>query len=191
MTERPALGDFTRPQQKAPTAALDQQGVELKKEESEIKAALKPMEAHEAALKEVGVTKEQASEIIDSILLQGYYQERFKITNKISGVFRSRVYADTERLQSWMEATRPAYEATIQETTFRYLLAASISEFNGEKFLFPKKEDTLEEADRLFNIRLRYIRAMPDALVSLLYQKLSKFDQKLAVCLQTGAIANF
>lgn len=151
----------------------------------------KPLEKYEERLKEVGVTKEEAAVIVDSVLTHGFYEEDIPITKRFKVRFRTRQYADTLRLNNFLEQTRPAYQAHYQEAVFNFSLASSLREYGAQSFEHPKKDTTEKGADALFNARLTFVQGLPDAMVRLLYEKLGRWDDKIRVCLEEGAIENF
>lgn len=183
MSQKPPIGDFK--------VHAAQQDAKIDKDARETEAALKPHETYAAALKTIGVTREDAAEIMDNVLFKGYHTEKYVLSPRTSVTFRSRQYTDTERLQAYLEATRPMYDSSISEITYRYLLAGSLAAFKTDTFEFPDANTPAEKANALFETRLAYIRALPDVVVRILFDKLRKFDEKLSVCLQTGSVENF
>lgn len=207
MDDMPSIGDFSRPlvdQVKQPqagqppqppspneqrlTAAEQKVATEAKQAEEQ----KKPLELYEQKLKEFNITREEAARIIDTYLMKGYYEEPFALTNRIKGAFRTRAYADTQRLQEHLERTRPAYSEHYQEAVFLYSTAASLTRLGNTVFNFPDPtKTTKEEIEKAFETRLAYIQSLGDTFVRLLYQKLSKFDEKVRAVLDEGALENF
>jgi len=193
------LGDFTKPAvppkqpaQSSPTAEkLSEAENALKKEADEAEKSLKPMASYEDRLKEIGVTREQAAHIVDEVLLKGSYSEEIPLTSRITVRFRTRLYRDTQRMQSYLEVARPTYEAHYNEIIFKYSLAASIVKFGSDVFDHPGRKASGEEIEKSFQTRLTFVENLPDVTLRLLYTKLGKFDNKIRICLEEGAIENF
>lgn len=207
---RPTIGSFDKPADPTPAAPapaaekasaapasgptaekLKEREVQLGVEASAAEAQAKPMSAYEEALKVVGLTREQAARIAADYIDDGYYEEEFQITEKARGRFRTRAYADTRRLYSHYEVTRPQYAATMEEDKWRYLLAGSLAEWRGKKFQFPEMSTSRDEADKMFQARLTVVDNLTDPVVRLLFEKLEKFDQKVQVALREGSVENF
>jgi len=197
--EEVRIGDFSRPvvppkkaAQSSPTAdKLTEAETALKTEADETEKKIKPLETYEERLKEVGVTKEQAAFIVDEVLLKGCYSEEISLTSRVSVKFRTRLYRDTQRMQSYLEVSRPTYEAHYSEIVFKYSLAAALEKFGADVFKHPTKASTGDEIEKSFQTRLTYVENLPDITLRLLYTKLGRFDRKIRVCLEEGAIENF
>jgi hypothetical protein len=197
--EEVRIGDFSKPvvppkksAQASPTAEkLTEAEDILKKEADEAEKSLKPMASYEDRLKEIGVTREQAAFIVDEVLLKGCYSEEIHLTSRISVRFRTRLYRDTQRMQSYLEVSRPSYEAHYNEIIFKYSLASSLEKFGGDKFDHPNRKASGEEIEKSFQTRLTFVENLPDVTLRLLYTKLGKFDGKVRICLEEGAIENF
>ncbi len=207
--DRPRIGDFTRPSPlpavkteaavtpPAPTptgetaARLEATEKRLEKEAEAAEKEVKPLQAYEEALKLAGMSRDEASNIFDQYLENGYYIEEFQLSARIKGKFRSRAYADTLRLQDYLEITQPKFQSTQQEATFRYLLAGSLVKFHKKDLPFPEGETPKKDRDKAFDERLQYIDGLGDAIVRLLFEKLQVFDQRVAVALREGSVPNF
>ena len=189
----PPKANKTMPTMPASPAAdkLDRVEGLLQAEADETERNIKPLETYEERLKELGVTKEQASKIVDEVLLKGCYTETVPLTSRISAKFRTRLYRDTQRMQNHLESARPTYEAHYNEIIFKYSLAASLEQFAQDRFEHPKKNASGDEIEKSFMTRLTYIENLPDVTLRLLYTKLGKFDNKVRICLEEGAIENF
>jgi hypothetical protein len=66
-------------------------------------AALQPMLSYEQRLKEINVSREKAAQIIDAVLLHGYYSEDIQVTKTIKARLRTRGARDTKRAQEMLE----------------------------------------------------------------------------------------
>ena len=197
-TDDARIGDFSRPvvemapQGVSPTKdALEQAERKLEVATLQDEATLKPMVSYEERLKEVGVSKSKASEIIDAVLLKGYYAEDVQITKSIKARFRTRNARDTKRAQEQIEAQRLTYDVHYSEILARLLLSASIERFADDVFThMPRgaKHDAIEKA--FFDL-MSYVESLSDPAMRLLITKLSKFDRMISVVLEEGSIENF
>jgi hypothetical protein len=211
------IGDFTKPlvPQAAPTNApadapadaptssmlkgegdaaeklkAAEQRLEDKADETE--AALKPKVDYEARLKEHGISVEDAAKIVDDVLFKGHYAEEVKVSSRVSIVLRTRQARDTARTLTYLEVHKPLYENNYNEHVHKHALAASLVRLGEDRFTFPSgKASTADEVEDAFRIRLAYVNALPDPVLRLLFLKLTRFDERVRIVLQEGAIENF
>jgi hypothetical protein len=199
-TDDARIGDFSRPvidPPKQPTTGqtkekLDALDDQLDAEASKDEATLKPMASYAEKLKAAGLTRDQASEIIDAVLLKGFWAEDIKVTSKIKVRLRTRNARDTKRAQEILEAQRFTMDAHYSESWFRLLLAASLEQFGDDKFVHPNyRKDTYDAIEKAYQDRITYVEGLPDPALRVLFSKLSKFDNRVAVALEEGSIENF
>lgn len=197
--EETRIGDFSKPLVEKPAAGatgdtkarLETAEQSLETEANTAEAALKPLKSYEERLKEAGVTKEQAADIIDAVIMKGYWSEPIKITQRVVLRLRTRSARDTRRIQDHLEVQRPVYEAHYTEVLGRMSLAASLEALGADKFAFPGKESKAEEYEAAFQTRVSYIENLADPILRLLFMKLWTFDEKIRVVLSEGTIENF
>ncbi len=149
------------------------------------------MQSYEDRLKEVGVSKEAAAVIIDDVLMKGAHSEDIALTPRIKLRLRTRTARDIRRIQEYLEASNPKFENHYQEILSRMSLASSLESFGKDQFAFPGRNDTNTNIEQAFANRLSYVEALPDPTLRLLFAKLWKFDNKVRVVLEEGAIENF
>lgn len=199
------IGDFSKPlvsktpekpEEKGPASptrdALLAAESRLEDEASRDEASLKPMERYAKALQEEGIDKTKAAEIVDAVLLKGSWSEDIKITSRVSIRLRTRSARDTKRIHEILEAQRFTIDAHYHEAWLRYQLAASLEKLGPDAFTHPDPRKTTPDAvEKAFQDRVTYVEAMPDPLLRIAFAKLLKFDRKIAVVLEEGAIENF
>jgi hypothetical protein len=197
-TDDARIGDFSRPVVDPPKAgtsptkdALDHAEQKLEEAVQQDEATLKPMVSYEERLKEIGVTKVKAAEIIDAVLLKGYYAEDVAITKSIKARFRTRNSRDTKRAQEQIEAQRLTYEVHYSELLARLLLAASLERFADDVFTHLPRGSKHDAIEKAFFDRLSYVENLSDPAMRLLITKLTKFDRMISTVLEEGAIENF
>jgi hypothetical protein len=144
---------------------------------------------YEEILKEEGIDISEARAIRDALLVDGYYAEDVKITDNTTVRFRTRNYADYVRWTKAMETERPAYVDEKSEITLRYFLAASLERYRDEAFDFPTGSPKDEET--AFKARHERVLKFPEPVVELLGRKLNRFDTKVRICLNDGAVESF
>jgi hypothetical protein len=202
-TDETRIGDFSRPvvepaKGKPPVAAsptkesLENMESRLEEDAQKDEAVLKPMASFEEKLKEAGLTRDKAAEIIDAVLLKGHYAEDIKITARVKTRLRTRNARDTKRAQEILEAQRFTIDTHYSEIWGRLLLAASLESFGDDKFVHPNpRKDAYEVIEKAFQERIAYVDALPDPALRILMQRLFKFDQRVSVALEEGSIENF
>ncbi len=199
------IGDFSRPvvappknkttpqTGESPTEeALKSVENQLDAEASKDEAALRPMASFEEKLKAAGLTREKAAEIVDAVLLKGFYSEPIKITSTVSARLRTRNARDVRRIQEMLEASRFTIDAHYSEAWGRLLLAASLEAFAKDKFEHPDpRKASAEQIEKAFMERVAYVDGLPDPALRVLLAKLWKFDNRVAVSIEEGSIENF
>lgn len=131
-------------------------------------------------LKKHNISVDKAREIVDAILFKGEYYEEYKITQKHSVVFKSRMFSDQERALRALESLSPQYPASMAAIVSKNNLASSIVRFAGRDF-----------TKMAFKDKAEYIEKLPEPLVRLLAVKLGKFDQMIMDIMDDGVIENF
>ncbi|RLI88012.1 MAG: hypothetical protein DRP01_00230 [Archaeoglobales archaeon] len=208
-TGQPMIGDdtdFEGPKDNSPrgstvprkAAKIEQTLNEMDESIPDVEAALRESTPEEQAreyrdnLKEVGVTREEALSIQESVMVDGYYEESF-LVGKTTVVLRSRLYLDTQRVYQALEARDLALAATIQDFVSRYNLAASIVSIGSRKY--PHVGDPLNapesEFDEAFEKRLHMISRLPEFMASRLMESVFKFDRKMRAIFAEGAPQDF
>lgn len=127
-----------------------------------------------------GITLEKAEEIIDSMIVDGFYEETYALTKKYAVTLRTRTLEDQNRIMERIEVLKPHYPSTLSNLVAQYNVASSLVQFKGIKFL-----------DMKFNDRLDWVRKCPDSVVRALAMKLNKFDSMITDVMSDGAIENF
>jgi len=182
----------TGPDGTSPAAdKLDAAEKRLNEKAKETEEALKPKVDYEALLKREGISMEDAAKIVDDVLFQGHYMETVQISKRISVDFRTRQAKDTARTMVYLEIAKPLYENHFSEVISKHSLAAALERVGEDKFSFPGHSATRDAIEDAFQKRLEYVNNLPDPVLRLLFVKLSKFDEKVRVVLQEGAIENF
>lgn len=190
------IGDFSQPVVPAPPASPTKEALEsaekrLDSDAAKDEAALKPMKSYEERLKEVGVTREEAAEIIDAVLLKGYYSKEYNITKKIKVKFRTRSARDTERAQDMLEASPLTMATHYNDKLGRYLLAASLERFGDDKLDHATRGANKDDIEKSYATRLNYVEGLGDPALRVLFNKLRVFDTMIATVLEEGTIENF
>jgi hypothetical protein len=201
-TDEVRIGDFSKPvvsrkpEEKGPASptrdALVSAESRLDEEATRDEASLKPMERYAKALQEEGIDKAKAAEIVDSVLLKGAWAEDVKITSRITIRLRTRNARDTKRIHEILEAQRFTIDAHYHEAWLRFQLAASLEKLGNDSFTHPDPRKAAPDVvEKAFQDRVAYVDALPDPVLRIAMNKLLKFDRKITVVLEEGAIENF
>jgi len=170
---------------------LDATEKRLAEQAQETEEALQPKINYEEQLKAAGITKDEAARIVDNLLFKGCYAEEVPLSARVKVAFRTRQARDTARTLTYLEVVRPIYENHVNEVVSKHSLAASLERLGQDRFEFPSKDASTDKVEEAFQTRLTYINGLPDPVLRLLFLKLVKFDEKVRVVLQEGAIENF
>lgn len=127
-----------------------------------------------------GISPEKAEEIIDSMIVDGYYEETYALTKKYTVTFRTRTLEDQNRIMERIEVLKPNFPSTLSNLVAQYNVASSLVHFKGINFL-----------EMEFKARLDWVRKCPDGVVRALAMRLNKFDAMITDVMGEGAIENF
>jgi hypothetical protein len=174
------LGKYSKPQGSLPAAPpTPAKAVAEAVEKGLEKDVAATEDGTEKALTYEEILKEEGIDISEDV----------KITDNTTVRFRTRNYADYVRWTKAMETERPAYVDEKSEITLRYFLAASLERYRDEAFDFPTGSPKDEET--AFKARHERVLKFPEPVVELLGRKLNRFDTKVRICLNDGAVESF
>lgn len=209
------IGDFSRPVTPRPKATTTPGGMtktaselvasgsthdalvavesRLDEEVSNTEAALKPMVSYEEKLAAAKLTREQAAQIVDAVLLKGFWAEDVQVTKTIKARFRTRSARDVRRANEMLEAQRWTIDSHYHDALSRILLAASLERFGDVvlKHVPNPRKSTEAEVEKAFTERLVYVDSLGEPAMRLLFGKLWKFDNRVSVALEEGTVENF
>lgn len=141
-------------------------------------------------LEEAGVSLDEAEEILDDVLMKGYYEETLPLTKKRTVRFRTRNHKVFTYALDTLESMNVRFANTEMEIMARYGLAGSLVAVTGVTLPTVSEKD-LEKGQDLaraqFQARLDWVENQAEPLIRLLSQKLAEFDYKLAAVLSRGA----
>ena len=144
------VGNFSGPATNAPRRRADEDlqrndadasgADDVQKIADEVNAQLKPLTPEEKATKYlegldvVGLTQEEARDIMDQVLFGGGYEKEYKISAKMFVVFRSRTGVDTQRMLRLVEAEAPRMPMHVDDIIGRVNIAASLRRYGKQEF---------------------------------------------------------
>jgi hypothetical protein len=143
-------------------------------------------------LEAVGVSAVEARGILEKVLVNDVYEESSKM-GPIQVTVRTRVYKDVMRTLRFLELEKPTYAMGINDVVARYNMAASLVEYNEQKFTFPttKGGASDEEIENAFHERLAFVMELPVVAMNRLMQTVHNFDEKIAAVFAEGAPEDF
>ena len=162
----------------------------LSKDLEETEDTIARVKSYEEILKDAKISAEEADTIRDAVLLTDVYSEVIQLSDRVSCTFRTRSYSDHVRYNRALERHQPQYISEERDLMLRYYLAASLECFRGTAFKFPSTKDH-DAAEEAFEERHQFVMGLSEAVVSLLAQKLDKFDNKVRIVLSKGAVEDF
>jgi hypothetical protein len=195
---KPIVGSYSNPDAEGPVtttaakALVDGIESDLGQQVEEDTLTVEKAKSYEEILKEADISVEEAQVIVDDILMKGYYEETYKVTNRISVTLRTRSHADFIRYHLALEANNPKFMDEMQEIALRFFLAGSLVRLGDTVFNHPDRDKaTDDQLHDAFDKRLRWIEKQPERVIALLADKLNKFDKKVAVVMSEGVVENF
>lgn len=163
---------------------------ESKKEEEEAPAEIvEGPPTYADGLKANKLSVGQAREIMEKILVKGFYEEDYRIGGMLPIKLRTRNYTDSVRTQNYLESESPTYNLVINEVIARYNLSASLSQFGERIFSFPA--EGREEIEEAFQERYNFVMAQPYVVINKLQGFLYLFDRRVAAVFAEGAPEDF
>jgi hypothetical protein len=139
----------------------------------------------------VGITKEEAVYVMDQVLFEGFYEEEYKIANRVKVTFSTRNYRDVQRATRLIEAENPMQPMHINDLIARFNLASSIRRFGERVFSIPDPTSSIEDLDKSFYERLDFVMSKPAMVVEYMVRELAAFDMKIRAVFAEGAPENF
>jgi hypothetical protein len=144
-----------------------------------------PHEEYLDALKAIDVTPDQAANIVDSLIIHGFYEETFLLNKKFPVKFRTRDQSSNLRVDKALADQKPEYNSSYMTLVVTHNIAASLVQWG--KFICKPYE-----SDEEFEKTLKLVQKIPQPIFQLLVEQLSKFDQKLLTVSNSAAvISNF
>lgn len=179
------FGDSQKAEAVQPTLPAEPKGTTADAQIDQLERSIDEIEksselTYEQKVKNHGLTMDEALDIVNAILDNGYYEKAYKVTPRWEVVFRTRNTTDQDRVLRRIEELNPQFPATVTQTLAKYNLAASMVRFKNIDF--SKKE---------FEERLKYVLNLPEVVLRVLTGKLARFDQLMLDVLDEGAIQNF
>jgi hypothetical protein len=150
-------------------------------------------EAYAKGLEENGLTTDKARMIMESMFVNGYYEEEIYVGANTYVTLRSRQYFDTIRANRKLEADRVEYVTSINNVVNSYNTAASLVKYGAKDFKVPKPLDDVDHQviEDNFTKRLDFLERLPTQITIKLMQKVFEFDKKLMSVFSDGAPRDF
>jgi hypothetical protein len=158
---------------------------EIKREAAALDSAISELEnapkfSYEKQLNELGVSKEEAALMVDTLLRGETLTKSYPITSGVSVVFKARSVNDDMRLAQHLEDTKPMFQSTIDLSIARYNVAASLVRYGNKDF-----------SETFFQEKLEWVNNLPKATINVLVSRLNKFDRLVFAITEDGALENF
>ncbi len=142
-------------------------------------------------LKEFGMSGEEASSILDSIITLGFYEETYRYGKTVFKL-RTRTAADSDRLVEMIQEFDPRTPGVLAHLVARINLASSLQAYGDNVFPFSYPTDSNRSVlDAEFNERYTFISKLPQATFFALSQVLEKFDKRVTLASDPRSLENF
>ena len=154
---------------------------------------LEPIEKWRAALKEAGITEEQAGTILDSMLSKGYWEREYRLFyGKVVLKLRTRDAQNINRIMSAIDQMRMPTPAMVDEAIALLNLSGSIVQLRDVTLPHPDAlKATVDDIETAFDQRRAFVARIPGPLMPAIRKALVHFDQVVAAALANGAIEGF
>jgi hypothetical protein len=147
----------------------------------------------EDRLKAVGISVDQAHEILTQMLTKGYFEKTFQIYGgKLSVTLRSRLAWHRTRHNEALDALRSNDPNVHAELAFRYALAGSLVRIGSTTFPVVERSDEPAVASKKLDQAFAQIAQIQDSLLGqALYPLVSRFDAAVYAALSQDAPSSF
>lgn len=170
----------------------DADAAEAKATEKDETQRRTPMERWRAAIESANLTEDEADQILDAVLTNGFYDKTFKIfRGRLTVTLRSRDSASLQRVSDALDTVRTNDIRVHTQTMNRYNLAASLVRYQDKVFKHPNAATDSVDRDRSFSERLAFVDTIPAPVLVQLYAVLAKFDGTIYAALSEGAEMGF
>lgn len=181
------MDGFKMPEKLSPEE-LDKQAFEAAKlaETSEDK----PM-TYLDKLKAFNLTLEQAIQIIDSLVTEGYWEEEIQLSKSVKIKFKSRSAKFNTYLSETIDIADPKKVGKLNHLMALHQVAGSLEQYGPAKMPPIDDEMPKELWEKHLKDRVNFISKLPSPVFLVLNSKLSIFDQKLLIIFSEGYEKNF
>ena len=166
-------------------------------EEVKVKAKeyvnLTPAERWLRNIKNAGLEEDDANEILDKVLEQGFWEKEYLLYNgRLKITLRSRDAAANQRVANALDDVRTFDQTVINQARLRVQLASSLVRFRDKALATATPDQSMQEHDRAFTDRLAFCdRFIAGPVIEALYRALIDFDNKTYAALSEGASSGF
>lgn len=198
--QAPLIGEnFSGPRDNGPRTPLQSKDEDTVAEKIENAPTITgPLSAADKAqkfrdtLEDAGVSLTKAREILDAVIFNEHYTEDIVIYGRLKAGLRTRIYDDLQRIIHALESEAPAFATHTDDLVARYNVAASLVYYQDTRFEFPDpKTATFDELRSAFDIRMKFLLALPTPIISGLFQAVRKFDTTIDAVFAEGAPEDF
>jgi hypothetical protein len=153
--------------------------------------SLTPREMWEHECKNNQLTLSDAAKILDSVVTNGMYEEKYKV-GRLTVTLRTRNTVDADRVIEAIQDFKPETSGALSHLVARMNLGASMSQFGDRRFNFTQPTDGNRDiVDAEFNERYRFCTNLPAQLFFTLTQLLEKFDRRVNLSCDPRGLENF
>lgn len=142
-------------------------------------------------LKEFNVTPEQAIAVIDDLISNDKYTETVKLSSKLNVVFSTRDVRFSHYLTQKLDALTKEELGMFSQLSSEYQVAGSLDKYGTQELplLSAALDDKIWEEN--LNIRIKFVKALPNPAFLALTRKLAMFDMKMNMIMSEGYEENF
>jgi hypothetical protein len=153
---------------------------------------LTPAERWLRAIKDAKLTEEEALEIQDKMLSQGFWEKDITLyRGKLKLKLRTRDSSSNQRVADAIDSCRSNDGRVHYQVTQRVQLAMSLVQYNDQALPVAGLDQPPAQHNDAFVQRLAFCDRLPGAIQDLLFQVLSDFDRQVYAAMSEGASSGF
>ncbi len=155
---------------------------------------LTPAEKWKKNITRLGLSEADARSILRQILKQGYWEKDYNLfQGELSVTLRTRTAYARQRVAIALDSLqKPTPMDVAQQVIYRLNMAGSLVKYNGTALPFPKANASDAEQEAAMDERMETIdKAIPEPVLTVLFQQLSNFDNIAAAVTSEGAVPGF
>lgn len=178
--------------QSTETSSGSTEGAKSEERKPEEKKPEEAPKTWEERLKEAKITPEQAFEILDAILAQGYYERTFELfQGRYPVVLRTRSSESRAEIARYVDLEPVVGARTAYERRLKAVLIFSLVRVGKVALPWPQEKATAEVAQKLVEERETVINRIPAAMLEEIYKVLVLFETATFAALSGGAPEGF
>jgi len=155
--------------------------------------SLTPAERWQRNIKNAGMSEDQANEILDKVLDQGFWEKEYVLYNgRLKLTLRSRDAAANQRVANALDEVRTFDQRVLDQARLRVQLACSLVRYRDKVLPLAAPDEEPAKHETAFRARLAFCdQFIAGPVVESVFRALIDFDAKTYAALSEGASSGF